>query len=860
MGVSSKRHQDEQAVKLFESVREIFAENHAMDGAAECDINIACVRGNLGQYEEALELFKSAKEILEDKKLDSSLGICSMHMARTYLLLNRHEEAIELCKSAMKIFDKEEMKSWFARSEMIMADIYGSLGQYKKTLEFCESAADVFKMEGSIISEARCLMKMASIYGSFGQHKDSLELYKSARETFEKAGMRFQAAECDRRIGDECLRLGLYEEAIELYGSAMTIYEEMGQREKAIFCEMDIAGAYRKRGQFEDALKIYESARETLEAIGVDIGVVACDIGRAVIFSQLGEFQNAFLLMEGIHQANAHLFRLKWRNLVGMGWNLMALGKLDQAREYYCDAIEEIESIRTGIEQEELRHSFLKSVSEVYSDMVKICLDLGDCDGALEYVERMKCRNLAELLEKIDLMPRNITEEEREEYRKLCFRMRSCEYRLRGADRQARIFLRALKYKPIKREYESMLEELRKKDPDFDPEQRIQITGPEIRDLANDCKAALVELFPMRENTIAFVVIGDRRLEDGTICIPDCNLLGLRKHMEELRGKYVAFRQCHGTQEERGKREAWEKHLDSILRQLYDTLFLRIKPHLGDIERMIIIPHAEFQLLPLHAMYTEEDGIRRYVIDDFLVAYSPSAKVLRQCRERNRSRKGQVIIAHANPEKTERLPFSPYEADAIAAMYDNSKVIRGATRSDIIEHGLKAHIFHYTGHANFKSLILHHGDDGKKEDKYTVEDIFTSLYLPAAHLATLSSCETGMIRPAEMDEYIGLTSGFLHAGATTVISSLWSVPEISTSLLMNKMYELIKEGKRSAEALREAQLWLKNPANRQEQKELLKKWCDKEPSGYDLIDPDLVFNAGLERPFHWAGFTCSGAG
>jgi CHAT domain-containing protein len=71
-----------------------------------------------------------------------------------------------------------------------------------------------------------------------------------------------------------------------------------------------------------------------------------------------------------------------------------------------------------------------------------------------------------------------------------------------------------------------------------------------------------------------------------------------------------------------------------------------------------------------------------------------------------------------------------------------------------------------------------------------------------------------MVELERGDEYIGLPSGFLYAGAPTVISSLWAVDDLATSLLMNHWYENILQKKMGkAAALREAQLWVRDLTN-----------------------------------------------
>jgi CHAT domain-containing protein len=110
------------------------------------------------------------------------------------------------------------------------------------------------------------------------------------------------------------------------------------------------------------------------------------------------------------------------------------------------------------------------------------------------------------------------------------------------------------------------------------------------------------------------------------------------------------------------------------------------------------------------------------------------------------------------------------------------------------------------------------------------------------------------------DEYIGLPSAFLHAGAAKVILSLWPIDDCSTGLLMKKMYRLMKEGRGKAEALNLAQLWPKDPENVSEHLEPL-----------DERSPSTTRRAKMEqkpvadRPaadyvhaHYWAGFICSG--
>jgi CHAT domain-containing protein len=94
----------------------------------------------------------------------------------------------------------------------------------------------------------------------------------------------------------------------------------------------------------------------------------------------------------------------------------------------------------------------------------------------------------------------------------------------------------------------------------------------------------------------------------------------------------------------------------------------------------------------------------------------------------------------------------------------------------------------------------------------TLTEIF-DLQLSKCRLVALSACETALTDATDTtDEYIGLTSGFFYAGATSVLSTLWAVNDVSTAILMIKFYELLGSESRPAVsvALRESQLWLRD--------------------------------------------------
>jgi CHAT domain-containing protein len=93
----------------------------------------------------------------------------------------------------------------------------------------------------------------------------------------------------------------------------------------------------------------------------------------------------------------------------------------------------------------------------------------------------------------------------------------------------------------------------------------------------------------------------------------------------------------------------------------------------------------------------------------------------------------------------------------------------------------------------------------------TMQEIVAKLDLPQALLVILSACETGLIKWETIDEYIGLPTGFLLAGALRVISSNWPVDDFVTAFLMVRAYYNYLSGEYTiSQSLQQAQIWLKN--------------------------------------------------
>lgn len=166
-----------------------------------------------------------------------------------------------------------------------------------------------------------------------------------------------------------------------------------------------------------------------------------------------------------------------------------------------------------------------------------------------------------------------------------------------------------------------------------------------------------------------------------------------------------------------------------------------------------------------------------------------------------------------------RLPFTLQEARAIMAVAptDSRAMVTGfaASRELAVGGGLREYrVVHFATHGVINSrhpeltgiVLSMLNERGERENGFLqLHDIY-SLDL-TADLVVLSACSTGLGENIRGEGLVGLTQGFLNAGANSVVASLWRVDDRATAELMQHFYRaMFEEGLTPAAALRDAKL------------------------------------------------------
>jgi CHAT domain-containing protein len=170
-------------------------------------------------------------------------------------------------------------------------------------------------------------------------------------------------------------------------------------------------------------------------------------------------------------------------------------------------------------------------------------------------------------------------------------------------------------------------------------------------------------------------------------------------------------------------------------------------------------------------------------------------------------------------ETLERLWFTRYEAEWIADFVPPAGRLKAlgfaanrttATSPDLSQYRIvhfATHGFLNSEHPELSGVVFSLVDEqGQPQDGFLRLHEVYNLKLNA-DLVVLSACRTALGKDVKGEGLIGLTRGFMYAGAASVVASLWKVEDKATAKLMRRFYQkMLVEGRRPAAALRAAQV------------------------------------------------------
>ncbi|MBV7327346.1 CHAT domain-containing protein [Chloroflexi bacterium TSY] len=488
----------------------------------------------------------------------------------------------------------------------------------------------------------------------------------------------------------------------------------------------------------------------------------------------------------------------------GIGRVRYKQNQVEQAVMHQRQAIKELEYVQASIGAEDYKIAFRSDKLQVYEEHTLLCLELNTTaflNEAFETAERAKSRTLLDALvrqpgkethNRIATKLLSQMEQVKRELNWYYNRLYTAEPEIveRTADQINELTSEVAKREKILGE---LLNEWRSPELISAPQNPINVATIKQIQLSLSSDSIIIEYFIACEKIVIFCVSQDSAW---THYLPT-SLDEIAHALTDLRFQLNKFN--YGP-------EYWKRHqvlllrgMESCLHRLYELL---LEPFSKELKhnRLIIIPHGIIHYIPFHALY---DG-NSYLIENQSVSYAPSATFLQRVLKSHASESANppVLIGLAD----ESIPHTYSEVKTITELFPGASMYVGEDAQLTSLSSLSHHpaFLHLATHAMFRA-------DNPLFSALKFSDGWLNLNdLQELHnstpLVTLSACETGRNQIGIGDELIGLCRGFFGAGAQSLVVSLWTVDDESTTQFMIHFYRELKAGQPVYRALHAAQL------------------------------------------------------
>jgi CHAT domain-containing protein len=781
------------------------------------------------RHAEASVVFKNAEVLW--RELGDSAALADALVDQNFLAIQegQWQTALMLLNEAETLLVEKEAEPYLAaKIANSFGEIYEAYGQLDTALSYLNESLSDFRdlahdVKGTITSGIKVARVQATL-GNYDAAKQQIEQSLAAAVLTDNA---LTIGRCHEDLGTVLLQAGSYEAARTEFLNAISFFTKSN-------IDRPIARANLYLGQTEHLLGNLAGA------------------GRAY------DKALRFFTKHSDYTSEAAL-------RFGLGKLALQTKRLDEAEVHLNRSIELTERLRENASSKELRSSFLHSVHDRYETYVEWLMtrysrghDQQDAIRAFEAAESGRARALLDSLYgyqrelRQPSEPALVLDEEklqREEQRIVDARARLLSRG--GSDEETANVDRELRKVRAKLE---TLEARIQSSAKFNDLLRPNPLGYErIRTEITDAQTSLLYYSLGSEKSFAWVVTRD----------------GLKTY--ELADKRTIENAAyplitHLNTPPRNESEATE--LQTAIAEVSRLVIGPLAAANLQTQRLIIVADGILQYVPFSILEIPAPA-RASMISKFEIVEAPSASALALVRRERMGRQAaskllvgfgdavfsseySPIATKMNPNSSEerskprarfrnlpRLFYAKRELRAIGELTGNGSafyVEHDATRDKLLSVDLSQYrILHVVTHGvlndqrpELSGLVLSMVDaNAAPVDGFvSLADIY-KMHAPV-DLVVLSACHTALGQNLRGEGLIGLTRGFMYAGASGVVASLWKVDDRATAEFMKSLYtNMLQRGMGPAAALRAAQIEIRSQP----------KWS---------------------APYYWAGFTFQG--
>jgi CHAT domain-containing protein/Tfp pilus assembly protein PilF len=829
-----------EARQAWRALGDLFHEAEVLDLAGDAHYYRGELAPALARLDEALTGRRTARDRVGEGRTLENLAVVHARAGDV-------DRAVGLRRDALAVWRELRLRSEEAATLGNLAVSLAENGDLQGAVDQLQEVLPIRRAAGDRAGEAATLTNLAVVHQMLGDRPRALEQHLRALALWRELGDRRGEGTVLNSIGHLHAQEDRLAHAVDVLGQALAVRREIGDRRGEAYTLVNLAAAYAEQGETARAAEHFQQGLERVRQVGDLRGEMGTLVAYAHFQSGNGAAESALamgaeaLALAGRLQsrpgeAMAHYERARAQR---------AAGRLEEARGEVARALEILESLRGQVRDADLRAAFSSSLREIYELHVDVLMRLHERDPgagkdaeALAVAERARARSLLELLAESRHAVREgvdpvLREREARALRRLQSRLERRIRLLAGPHAPDQVEALTREIESLRVEHEQARREIRARSPRY-----AELTQPETASLsaiqgALDADTRLLEVFLAEPRSYLWVV--------GPAGFRSQALPG-RAEIEGL------ARALYAEWSRRPERPAAVPDAAVSLGRLL------LGPLQGEApgSRLVVISDGALQYLPLGALPDPRTG-RPLILDREIVG-APSASTLVLLRAPAPGRKAapRLVAVLADPVFDEadarvrraassdgavapdrgraeeeggfagplaRLPFTRREARAIAALapagsswvaLDFAANRAAATSPRLAEYRFvhfATHGFLDGAHPERSGLVLSLVDEtGAPRDGFlTASEVF-NLKL-AADLVVLSACRTGLGRDVKGEGLVGLTRGFMYAGAPRVLASLWRVDDAATSSLMTAFYRALlgPDPRTPAAALRAAQ-------------------------------------------------------